>query len=314
MDATFKTPWYISYIRLIATIVGFLVFFIFGGFGRNEQQKIIWDIQNLNPWEYVMGLFVGYAFGQIFYDHFFKKTLKDFLDLWFRNLRSTRHSYHDYNPETISKFLNLVVGANEVYSIDRNDPDAWFFNDNYITFLSLQEALVRDKNTDIHRLFIWRRENFFQSRYQQLLILNVYAGIKTYIVPYEFLEDRVAKFSPWLNSKGNASLIEGVNREHPKKAEWLKYIFGDPDGEEFLLCFYNGGDSRGIGKVKDNHVKDRELTPIEREGYKLFFDWFLEITTSNGQFFSQVHKIDPNHDFLSKWKKQLEGIINKYQW
>jgi hypothetical protein len=265
-----------------------------------------WNLKNISLLDTILSGFFGFVVFQINHN----RMLRSDLNRWFKSLRRiSEDPYREYDRDTITRFLQLVSHTSVVYSVDRNNPDTWFLNDNYIAFLCLEEALIRNEQLRAYRMFIWKEECFRQSRYQQLLLLNVYAGVNTYIVPLEFLQRKRGDFLGFLTTK-NRNIIENLNRQSPYERRWVDMLLSNPDGEEFLLCEQNGTLS-GIGKVKIDSVKERNLQPVERECYKFFFEWIQSITDENGNEIFLLNPMRPDPDFPTYWREQIEEKLNK---
>ena len=293
-----KNKWYSNDIAFF--LYGTFFGIIFSGFDSNFK----FSFGNISSVEVILSGFFGFITFQIRHNHSFKS----YMDSWFRNLRRiSEDPYKEYERETIINFLKMIINAETVYTVDRNNPDTWFLNDNYIAFLCLEEELIRENSLQGNRLFIWKEECYYQSRYQQLLLLNVYAGIKTYIAPIEFLQKKKNDYLSFLNSK-DPNLKEQMDNFSHFKNEWINMLFREPDGEEFLLCERNGSLNDGIGKEKSNVITERHLELCERISYKLFFDWIRSIK-ENGKEVALLVPISPDVDFPTHWKTQIENKI-----
>jgi hypothetical protein len=293
-----KNKWYATDIAFFfyGTIVGLII--------SGIDSSCNFSLNNISVFETILSGFFGFIAFQIRQN----QCLRSYMDAWFKNLRRiSEDPYREYERDTIIKFLKIIITAQTVYSVDRNNPDTWFLNDNYIAFLCLEEALITRNDLQGHRMFIWKEESYYQSRYQQLLLLNVYAGINTYIVPLEFLQRKKTEFIEFLDSK-QLKLKQQMDQHGYFKNEWINALLNNSDGEEFLLCEQDGNIVDGIGKVKTDSVQERSLEPCERKVYKLFFDW-IRSAKDNGKEIALLEQISPDPDFPTNWRNQIDNKI-----
>ncbi|MBU4444665.1 hypothetical protein KJ656_06235, partial [bacterium] len=225
---------------------------------------------------------------QVSENHQIRREFIDIIRKRYETLRRVPLKYEELKSETIRKFIERNNGAQRVFSIDRMDPDSWFFNDNYITFLTLQAKRIKESSTknpyEAHRILIWRKDLYNDSRNKQIIMMNSYAGVKTYLIPSEFIERRMNQLPEYLNKKSiDLSILPQKMR---MKDDWLKWLI---KREEFLLV-ERDTTIIGMGKKEEAGViTDEDLGEIEGKVYKYFFDWLIEFTSGDDKIISLVN-------------------------
>jgi len=272
-----------------------------------------WKITEISFVESALNFFFAFIIYQVSENHQIRREFIDIIRERYETLRRVPLKYEELKSETIRKFIERNNGAQKVFSIDRMDPDSWFFNDNYLTFLTLQARRIKESSAmnpyEAHRILIWRRDVYNDSRNKQIIMMNSYAGVKTYLIPSEFIERKMNQFERYLGGKGID--LTTLPQKMRMKDDWLNWLIRR---EEFLLA---ESDTMiiGMGKKEESEmITDKDLLQIEGQVYKRFFDWLIESTIRDGKIISLVNLDDISASdtfFLEKVESRITKIIEE---
>jgi hypothetical protein len=285
--------------EIIFYVVTFLITLYFSTSLSSEKKPALRD--------FILGGFVtlfNYLWTKI------NQIKKNINDRFYVIERLLSKDYKKYDSGLIAKFIRLTKDAQEIYSLDRSTPDIWYLNDNWMAFLCFEELLIRKKNIQGYRLFIWEEKCYGMPRYQQFLLLNVCAGINTYIVPLEILSKNMDNFK--------SSLDEDNKRFFDKfdggLDQWSKEISENPDGIEFLLTVSEKRDLDGDVKsqnAQNSIICEQAMSDNEKKVYKLFFDWIKIKFKKDNEELALLNVIDLNANFTDDWSKYINERVKK---
>jgi len=272
-----------------------------------------WKVAEISFVESALSFFFAFNIYQLSENHQIRRAFVDVIKEKYETLRRVPLKYQELNPGTISKFIERNNGAQKIFSIDRNDPDTWFFNDNYVTFLILQGNRIRESSAtnpyEAHRILIWRKDRYNDSRNKQIIMLNSYEGVKTYLIPSEFIEGRMNQFSEYLKGKGID--LSTLPRRMRMGNDWLHWLM---NREEFLLA-EKVTTLIGMGKKEEEGIiTDEDLGETEGHVCKYFFNWLIESTRKGGNIVSLVDLSDVSAAdpfFLEKVEEKITKTIQE---
>jgi len=246
----------------------------------------------------------------VFLIYIFRENLRikaDFTNTLERNIAKLRRipdPYERFSSETLRKFIEITGKSKSIWTIDRTNPDAWFLNENLLCFLTIQSDIIRKRGLQAHRIFIAQSDDYKKERYKQLLILNVYLGIDTYLIPKNWVTQKTKEIAEFLNNQ-HANLVNDDNFriQNEQGSDWINYLCLY---EEFLLYVdssTNGLD--GIAKVErvPYQIQHRDLFPIEESVYFNFLKKLIELTKKDNKILSKLDFVDIETIDEEWWKK-----------